>query len=72
MIAGLRVRRLLEGFRGAGPADTDALVRAVLGLAEVFLEHRRALSDLEVNPLVVRAAGEGVAAVDIRPVRGAG
>jgi len=69
MISGLKGRELLAGFRGAAPADLDALVKAVVGLGRVYLDHRNLLADLEVNPLIVRERGAGVAAVDVRPVR---
>ncbi|MCH8916672.1 MAG: CoA-binding protein [Alphaproteobacteria bacterium] len=69
MIAELKGRELLAGFRGAPAADTDALVAAVVGLGRVYLDHRHLLADLEVNPLIVRQRGAGVAAVDVRPVR---
>ncbi len=69
MIDELKAKKLLAGFRGAKPADTAALVKAVVGLGKVFLGQRERLADLEVNPLIVREKGKGVAAVDIRPVR---
>jgi acetyltransferase len=68
MIDELKGKKLLEGFRGAAPADMDALVSAVVGLGQVYLDHRHVLADLEVNPLIVRPEGRGVAAVDVRPV----
>lgn len=67
-LSGLKVRRLLEGYRGAPPADVDALVDAILAVAETYLDRRGALADLEVNPIVVRPKGEGVCAVDIRAI----
>ena len=69
MLAEIKSARLLEGFRGSKAADTDALVKAVVGLGDIFLDHRDLLEDLEVNPLIVRPKGKGVAAVDVRPVR---
>ena len=69
MISQLKGRALLAGFRGAAPADMDALVKAVVGLGRVYLDHRHLLADLEVNPLIVRERGAGVAAVDLRMVR---
>ena len=69
MIAETKVSKLLAGYRGKPAADTDALVKAICGLSDFFLEHRHALADLEINPLIVGAAGQGVRAVDIRPVR---
>ncbi|MCH7711462.1 MAG: acetate--CoA ligase family protein [Proteobacteria bacterium] len=69
MIGELKAAELLAGFRGQAPADTEALIRAVVGLGEIYLDHRHLLADLEVNPLIVRPNGGGVAAVDLRPVR---
>jgi acyl-CoA synthetase (NDP forming) len=69
MLEELRGYKILQGVRGQPPRDIDALVRAMVGLSDVFAAHRNHLSDLEINPLMVRAQGGGVAAVDLRPVR---
>jgi acetyltransferase len=69
MLQELHGYKVLEGVRGQGPRDIDALVRAMVGLSEVFAAHREYLSDLEINPLIVRAQGSGVAAVDVRVVK---
>jgi acetate---CoA ligase (ADP-forming) len=68
MLAELKASKLLAGYRGKAPADVDALVRAICGLSDFFLDHRHVLADLEINPLIVRASGQGVRAVDVRPV----
>lgn len=68
MLAELKIAKLLAGFRGKPPADMAALERAVVGLSELYLTHRHLLSDLEVNPLIVLPEGQGVRAVDVRPV----
>jgi succinyl-CoA synthetase beta subunit len=44
-------------------------VKAMLGLSDIFAVHRNHLTDLEINPLMVRAQGQGAAAVDVRLVR---
>jgi acetate---CoA ligase (ADP-forming) len=67
MLAELKVTRLLQGFRGRPPADIETLVRAICGLADVYLDHRHLLHDLEINPLIV--GPDGVRAVDVRMVR---
>jgi acetate---CoA ligase (ADP-forming) len=69
MLKELRGYKVLEGVRGQKPRDVEALVRAMVGLSEVFAAHRDHLSDLEINPLMVGAEGGGVAAVDVRLVR---
>ena len=50
------------------PRDRAALIRAAAGLSALFLDYRNVLSDLEINPLIVLGDGEGVRAVDVRPV----
>lgn len=68
MLDELAVNSLLKGFRGSKPADRTALIDAICGLSQFYLDHRPWLADLEINPLIVREAGKGVRAVDIRPV----
>ena len=69
MLQELRGFKVLQGVRGQGPRDADALVKAMVGLSDIFAAHRNHLTDLEINPLMVRAQGHGVAAVDVRLVR---
>ncbi|WP_270934190.1 acetate--CoA ligase family protein, partial [Falsiroseomonas oryzae] len=64
MVAELRGRRLLEGFRGAPPADVPALVDAVLAFARMAEALGSRLREAEINPLFVLPAGQGVRAAD--------
>jgi acetate---CoA ligase (ADP-forming) len=66
MIDGLKLSRLLGGFRGRKPADRKALEGAVSGLAQFFLDHRANIDDIEINPLMVR--NDGATAVDVRVI----
>jgi succinyl-CoA synthetase beta subunit len=68
MLRSLRGFRILEGVRGQRARDIDALVKAMVGVSNIFAAHHDHLSDLEINPLMVRAQGGGVAAVDVRIV----
>jgi acetate---CoA ligase (ADP-forming) len=68
MLKELRGYKVLEGVRGQAPRDIDALVKAMVGLSEIFAAHRDRLSDMEINPIMVRAQGQGTAAVDVRLV----
>ncbi len=61
----LRGYKVLEGVRGQGPRDIDALVQVMVGLSDIFSAHRNHLSDMEINPIMVRAQGGGVATLDI-------
>lgn len=69
MLRELRGYKVLEGVRGQQPRDVDALVQAMLGLSKIFAAHRHHLSDLEINPLMVRPQGRGAVAVDVRVIR---
>ena len=54
-------------FRSA-PRDVDALVAAVVGLSNSWPALQDRISDIEINPMMVGAEGEGVVAVDIRSI----
>jgi hypothetical protein len=41
----------------------------MVGLSDIFATHRNHFSDMEINPIMVRARSGGVAAVDVRLVR---
>jgi succinyl-CoA synthetase beta subunit len=69
MLKELKGYKVLEGVRGQPPRDTAALVKAMVGLSDIFLIYRDHLSDLEFNPIMLRAEGQGLAAVDVRMIR---
>src|SRR5690606_32489525 len=64
MIGRTRVGRLLQGFRNAPPGDLDALKRAISRLSRFAAADPASAPGIEVNPLRVFAAGEGVVALD--------
>src|SRR5918992_5167039 len=53
MLQDLRGFKMLEGVRGQGPRDVDALVKAMVGLSDIFAAHCNHLTDMEINPLMV-------------------
>ena len=63
-LSGLKVAALVDGFRGRPAGDRAALVDAVLAVQRFALDHADRLIGLDVNPLIVRPVGRGVAAVD--------
>jgi acetate---CoA ligase (ADP-forming) len=69
MLKSLRGAALLGPFRGGAPRDTEAVVKAMTGLSKIFCEHRDVYSDVEINPLIVLAEGQGVRAVDVRTAK---
>jgi acetyltransferase len=69
MLDELRGRRLLDGWRGAPPADRGAIARAIVALGRILLDHPT-LAEIEINPL--RASAGGVLALDALAIAGAG
>jgi acetate---CoA ligase (ADP-forming) len=63
-IRGLKIAKLLAGYRGKPAADIDAVADAVMAVAGFAEAHRDRLVELDVNPLLVLPKGEGVVAVD--------
>jgi acyl-CoA synthetase (NDP forming) len=64
MVDGLKLSKLLAGYRGRPAADRAALEKTVLALGKFFLDHRAKIADIEINPLMVRE--NGAVAVDVR------
>ncbi|KAA1395997.1 acetate--CoA ligase family protein [Aeromicrobium ginsengisoli] len=62
MLAELRGSVLLDGVRGSKPVDRDALVEAILQLAQLAERLGDSLESIEVNPL--RASGSTIEALD--------
>ena len=69
MLKELKGYPLLEGVRGQPRRDVPALVRAMTGLSDLFVAYRSCLSDMEINPLIVREESSGVVAVDVRMIK---
>ena len=61
----------MKGWRGKSQGDIDAAIDAIMAIQSVALLHEKQISELEVNPLMVRPVGKGAVAVDalirIRP-----
>jgi acetyl coenzyme A synthetase (ADP forming)-like protein len=70
MLDGLRMRPLLDGYRGAPAADVDAL-RDLLHRIGALVEDLPEVVEVDCNPVFVRPGDGGVVAVDVR-VRVAG
>ena len=59
-----RAARLLAGYRGQPPADVAALVQAALACTRYAAVHVERLTELDLNPVIVRPRGRGAVAVD--------
>ncbi len=63
-LEGLKGVRLLQGYRGRPEGDVDAAVDAVLAVADFALEHWGSVTEVDINPLMVRPKGRGAVAAD--------
>lgn len=63
MVAETRIHKMLKGWRGAPAADLDALAAAIVAVSQLAPGATQT-RDLEINPLRVLPAGQGVLALD--------
>jgi acetate---CoA ligase (ADP-forming) len=64
MIAEVKGARLLQGFRGGPKADVEALADSLVCLSHLAMHLEGRLAELDINPLMVLPAGQGVKALD--------
>ena len=62
MLGRLRGARLLDGFRGAPAVDRRRLAEVIAAVSRFAADHRDAIAELDVNPLI--GAGARIVAVD--------
>jgi acyl-CoA synthetase (NDP forming) len=60
----LRCAPLFKGFRGAPPADLTAAADAILAVAGMVEDDPSSIIELDINPLMLLAEGQGVVAAD--------
>jgi acyl-CoA synthetase (NDP forming) len=70
MLDALRIRPLLDGWRGGPPTDIGALADAIVGFSQLATELGDSLEAVEANPLIVSSSG--VVAVDALVVQRGG
>jgi acyl-CoA synthetase (NDP forming) len=63
-IDGLKITKLLNGYRGQAKGDMAALVDAVSAAAEFVIAKGADIEELDINPLMVLPEGQGVVAAD--------
>ncbi|MBR0656322.1 acetate--CoA ligase family protein [Plastoroseomonas arctica] len=64
MIAALPELQLIQGFRNLPRGDVAALARAIRAISLLACLDGAAVQEAEINPLIIRAEGKGVVAVD--------
>jgi acetyl-CoA synthetase len=60
----LKCAHLLNGFRGAPPADLNAAADVILAVAAMVEKDPSSINELDINPLMLLAEGRGVFAAD--------
>ncbi|MFI4995430.1 MAG: acetate--CoA ligase family protein [Hyphomicrobiales bacterium] len=68
MLGKLRVWPLLEGFRGRPALDVAAVVDTLVKVGELAMALAGRLTELDINPLLLKRRGEGAVAADARAV----
>jgi succinyl-CoA synthetase beta subunit len=56
---------VLQGARGRPPGDIDALATLLVRLGDFAVAHAGRFRSLDLNPIIVKPAGQGVVAVDL-------
>jgi len=64
MIEEIQGKALLDGLRGQPPRDREALVSILMKLSRLAVELSDEIAELDINPLVLYAGGEGAVAAD--------
>jgi acyl-CoA synthetase (NDP forming) len=65
MIADLKGRQILDGFRGKPASDQEALMTAIVQIGQLATDFSGMITSLDINPLMVLPEGQGVVAADI-------
>lgn len=60
----LKCAPLLSGFRGAPPADLNAAIDVILEVADMVEHDPASIIELDINPLLLLAEGQGVVVAD--------
>ena len=64
MITEIKAAPLLLGYRGKPALDVEALADVLSRVSLMIADHADRIAEIDINPLFVRPAGEGVVAAD--------
>jgi acyl-CoA synthetase (NDP forming) len=64
LIGQLKGARLFGAFRGMPESDVDALAALMVKLSQLAADHADTIAEIDLNPVIVHAKGDGVTVVD--------
>jgi acetate---CoA ligase (ADP-forming) len=64
LLGELRGAALLDGVRGAPPADRAALAELIATLSRFAADHADLIEEIDLNPVIVHPQGQGLSVVD--------
>jgi hypothetical protein len=64
LLARTRVGKLMSGYRGSGPLDSEAVVAALVGLGNLAADMKDVIESIDINPFVALPLGQGGLALD--------
>jgi len=64
LLGGLKGAAVLDGLRGAPPADSTALSGLIADLSRFAADHGDLIKEIDLNPVIVHAQGQGLTVVD--------
>jgi acyl-CoA synthetase (NDP forming) len=64
LLGRLKAAQVLGPYRGQPAADTGALIELMVRLSHFAADHAAEISEIDLNPVIVHAEGQGVTIVD--------
>jgi acyl-CoA synthetase (NDP forming) len=64
MLKSLKAFAVLNGARGRRRTDLEAAARAIAALSRFAVAHADTVSEIDINPLLLKVEGEGAVALD--------
>lgn len=64
MISRIKAGALLTGYRGQPALDVAALADLLMRVSWLIADHAQRIAEIDINPVFVRAAGQGAVAAD--------
>jgi acetate---CoA ligase (ADP-forming) len=69
-LQGLRIAPIINGVRGEPALDIDAVAKVAIGVGRLIRAAKGKIASIDLNPVMVGAAGEGAVVVDALIERG--